>query len=72
ILELGQLSSGQSYSQSWEMVNDLGGKDYPLATLTVQSDLCMILNDFEDRVLLLLAFKAVIIFLLSVVCLTIV
>ncbi|MCF7506846.1 response regulator [Vibrio sp. L3-7] len=72
ILELGQLTSGQSYSQSWEMVHQMGGKDYPLATLTVQSDLSMILNDFEERVLLLLAFEAVKIFLLSVVCLTIV
>lgn len=49
-----------------------GGKDFPLATLTVQSDLSMILNDFEERVLLLLAFEAVKIFLLSLVSLAIV
>ncbi|MEZ8237930.1 response regulator [Vibrio splendidus] len=72
ILELGQKTSGQSYSQSWEMVHQMGGTDFPLATLTVQSDLSMILNDFEERVLLLLAFEAVKIFLLSLVCLTIV
>ncbi|NOJ06850.1 response regulator [Vibrio splendidus] len=72
ILELGQKTSGQSYSQSWEMVHQMGGADFPLATLTVQSDLSMILNDFEERVLLLLAFEAVKIFLLSLVCLTIV
>ncbi|NOJ11830.1 response regulator [Vibrio splendidus] len=72
ILELGQKTSGQSYSQSWEMVHQMGGIDFPLATLTVQSDLSMILNDFEERVLLLLAFEAVKIFLLSLVCLTIV
>ncbi|MBU2931866.1 response regulator [Vibrio cyclitrophicus] len=72
IVELGQQTSGQSYSQSWEMVHQMGGIDFPLATLTVQSDLSMILNDFEERVLLLLAFEAVKIFLLSVVCLTIV
>ncbi|MCF7494378.1 response regulator [Vibrio sp. L5-1] len=72
ILELGQKTSGQSYSQSWEMVHQMGGTDFPLATLTVQSDLSMILNDFEGRVLLLLAFEAVKIFLLSLVCLTIV
>ncbi|PTQ00651.1 response regulator [Vibrio splendidus] len=72
ILELGQKTAGQSYSQSWEMVHQMGGTDFPLATLTVQSDLSMILNDFEERVLLLLAFEAVKIFLLSLVCLTIV
>ncbi|MEZ8501166.1 response regulator [Vibrio splendidus] len=72
ILELGKKTSGQSYSQSWEMVHQMGGTDFPLATLTVQSDLSMILNDFEERVLLLLAFEAVKIFLLSLVCLTIV
>ncbi|MEZ9513763.1 response regulator [Vibrio splendidus] len=72
ILELGQKTSGQSYSQSWEMVHQMGGTDFPLATLTVQSDLSMILNDFEERVLLLLGFEAVKIFLLSLVCLTIV
>ena len=72
ILELGQKTEGQSYSQSWEMVHQMGGTDFPLATLTVQSDLSMILNDFEERVLLLLAFEAVKIFLLSLVCLTIV
>ncbi|MDN2666318.1 response regulator [Vibrio sp. 14N.309.X.WAT.E.F5] len=72
ILELGQATSGQSYSQSWEMVHQMGGKDYPLATLTVQADLSIILDDFEERVLLLLAFEAVKIFLLSLVCLTIV
>ncbi|PMG11881.1 hybrid sensor histidine kinase/response regulator [Vibrio splendidus] len=72
ILELGQKTSGQSYSQSWEMVHQMGGTDFPLATLTVQSDLSMILSDFEERVLLLLAFEAVKIFLLSLVCLTIV
>ncbi|MEZ8347926.1 response regulator [Vibrio splendidus] len=72
ILELGQKTSGQSYSQSWEMVHQMGGTDFPLATLTVQSDLSMLLNDFEERVLLLLAFEAVKIFLLSLVCLTIV
>ncbi|NOJ03148.1 response regulator [Vibrio splendidus] len=72
ILELGQKTSGQSYSQSWEMVHQMGGTDFLLATLTVQSDLSMILNDFEERVLLLLAFEAVKIFLLSLVCLTIV
>ncbi len=72
ILELGQQTSGQSYSQSWDMVHQMGGSEFQLATLTVQSDLSMILNDFEDRVLLLLAFEAVKIFLLSLVCLTIV
>lgn len=72
ILELGRPATGQSYSQSWEMVYQMGGKDFPLATLTVQSDLSMILNDFEERVLLLLAFEAVKIFLLSLVCLVIV
>ncbi|SBS64311.1 hybrid sensor histidine kinase/response regulator [Vibrio atlanticus] len=72
ILELGQQTSGQSYSQSWDMVYQMGGSEFQLATLTVQSDLSMILNDFEDRVLLLLAFEAVKIFLLSLVCLTIV
>ncbi|MCG9544521.1 response regulator [Vibrio sp. Isolate33] len=72
ILELGRPTTGQSYSQSWEMVHQMGGKDFPLATLTVQSDLSMILNDFEERVLLLLAFEAVKVFLLSLVCLTIV
>ncbi|MEZ9699464.1 response regulator, partial [Vibrio sp. 10N.261.46.E12] len=72
ILELGQKTGGQSYSQSWEMVHQMGGTDFPLATLTVQSDLSMILNDFEERVLLLLAFEAVKIFLLSLVCLAIV
>ncbi|MEZ8613561.1 response regulator [Vibrio sp. 10N.222.51.C8] len=72
ILELGQKTEGQSYSQSWEMVHQMGGTDFPLATLTVQSDLSMILDDFEERVLLLLAFEAVKIFLLSLVCLTIV
>ncbi|MEZ9519090.1 response regulator [Vibrio splendidus] len=72
IIELGQKTSGQSYSQSWEMVHQMGGTDFPLATLTVQSNLSMILNDFEERVLLLLAFEAVKIFLLSLVCLTIV
>ncbi|MEZ9564022.1 response regulator [Vibrio artabrorum] len=72
ILELGQKTEGQSYSQSWEMVHQMGGKNYPLAKLTVQSDLSMILNDFEERVLLLLSFEAVKIFLLSIVCLTIV
>ncbi|WKY60047.1 response regulator [Vibrio sp. SNU_ST1] len=72
ILELGKATAGQSYSQSWEMVHQMGGKDFSLATLTVQSDLSMILNDFEERVLLLLAFEAVKIFLLSLVCLTIV
>ncbi|MCX2758442.1 response regulator [Vibrio sp. Sgm 22] len=72
ILELGQKTEGRSYSQSWEMVHQMGGTDFPLATLTVQSDLSMILNDFEERVLLLLAFEAVKIFLLSLVCLTIV
>ncbi|CAK3051622.1 histidine kinase [Vibrio crassostreae] len=72
ILELGQKTEGQSYSQSWEMVHQMGGSDFQLATLTVQSDLSMILNDFEERVLLLLAFEAVKIFLLSLVCLTIV
>lgn len=72
ILELGSPTTGQSYSQSWEMVYQMGGKDFPLATLTVQSDLSMILNDFEERVLLLLAFEAVKIFLLSLVSLAIV
>ncbi|PTQ06287.1 response regulator [Vibrio sp. ZF 223] len=72
ILELGSPTAGQSYSQSWEMVYQMGGKDFPLATLTVQSDLSMILNDFEERVLLLLAFEAVKIFLLSLVSLAIV
>ena len=72
ILELGKKTEGQSYSQSWEMVHQMAGTDFPLATLTVQSDLSMILNDFEERVLLLLAFEAVKIFLLSLVCLTIV
>lgn len=72
ILELGRPATGQSYSQSWEMVYQMGGKDFPLATLTVQSDLSMLLNDFEERVLLLLAFEAVKIFLLSLVCLVIV
>ncbi|MEZ8188746.1 response regulator [Vibrio sp. 1F279] len=72
ILELGQQTSGQSYSQSWDVVHQMGGSEFQLATLTVQSDLSMILNDFEDRVLLLLAFEAVKIFLLSLVCLTIV
>ena len=72
ILELGQQTSGQSYSQSWDMVHQMGGSEFQLATLTVQSDLSMILNDFEDRVLLLLAFEAVKIFFLSLVCLTIV
>ncbi|KZX59779.1 hybrid sensor histidine kinase/response regulator [Vibrio sp. HI00D65] len=72
ILELGSPTTGQSYSQSWEMVYQMGGKDFPLATLTVQSDLSMILNDFEERVLLLLAFEAVKIFLLSLVSLVIV
>ncbi|MDN3702588.1 response regulator [Vibrio artabrorum] len=71
ILELGQKTEGQSYSQSWEMVHQMGEK-LPLAKLTVQSDLSMILNDFEERVLLLLSFEAVKIFLLSIVCLTIV
>ncbi|MCG9553186.1 response regulator [Vibrio sp. Isolate31] len=72
ILELGSSTTGQSYSQSWEMVYQMGGKDFSLATLTVQSDLSMILNDFEERVLLLLAFEAVKIFLLSLVSLAIV
>ncbi|MEC7940212.1 MAG: response regulator [Pseudomonadota bacterium] len=72
ILELGSPATGQSYSQSWEMVYQMGGKDFPLATLTVQSDLSMILNDFEERVVLLLAFEAVKIFLLSLVSLVIV
>ncbi|MGI9886422.1 response regulator [Vibrio chagasii] len=72
ILELGRPATGQSYSQSWEMVHQMGGEDFPLATLTVQSDLSMILNDFEERVLLLLAFEAVKIFLLSLVSLAIV
>ncbi|MFA0112169.1 response regulator [Vibrio sp. 10N.261.46.E11] len=72
ILELGQQAPGQSYSQSWDMVHQMGGSEFELATLTVQSDLSMILNDFEDRVLLLLAFEAVKIFFLSLVCLTIV
>ncbi|MDE1027909.1 hypothetical protein OS111_25995, partial [Escherichia coli] len=43
ILELGQISSEHSYSQSWEMVHQMGDKSYPLATLTVQADLSMIL-----------------------------
>ncbi|WP_439147053.1 response regulator [Vibrio sp.] len=72
ILELGKATSGQSYSQFWEMVYQMGGKDYHLATLTVQADLSIIFDDFEERVLLLLAFEAVKIFLLSLVCLTIV
>ncbi|KWT99606.1 two-component system sensor histidine kinase/response regulator [Vibrio toranzoniae] len=72
ILELGKMSSEQSYSQSWEMVHQMGDKSYPLATLTVQSDLGMIFDHFEEQVLLLIAFEAVKIFLLSLVCLTIV
>ncbi len=39
------------------MVHQMGGKDYPLATLTVQADLSIILDDFEERVLLLLPSK---------------
>lgn len=48
------------------------GKEYPLAKLTVQSDLNLILNDFVDRVLVLAVFEAVKVFLLSLVCLTVV
>ncbi|WP_299689923.1 response regulator [uncultured Vibrio sp.] len=72
ILEIGEPTIGQSYSQSWKMTHQMGNQDFVLATLTVQSDLSMILNDFEARVLLLLAFEAVKMFLLSLVCLTIV
>ena len=72
ILELGQISSEHSYSQSWEMVHQMGDKSYPLATLTVQADLSMILYHLGKHALLLLTFEAVKVFLLAVVCLIIV
>ncbi|WP_285352953.1 histidine kinase dimerization/phospho-acceptor domain-containing protein, partial [Vibrio sp. D173a] len=72
VIELGQPIIGRAYSKTWDMVYQMGGKDYPLATLTVQSDLNLILDDFADRVLVLAIFEAVKVFLLSLVCLTVV
>ncbi|MEF1228243.1 response regulator, partial [Vibrio fortis] len=72
VIELGQPIVGRAYSKTWDMVYQMGGKDYPLAKLTVQSDLNLILNDFVDRVLVLAVFEAVKVFLLSLVCLTVV
>jgi len=72
VIELGQPIIGRAYSKTWDMVYQLGGKEYPLAKLTVQSDLNLILNDFVDRVLVLAVFEAVKVFLLSLVCLTVV
>ncbi len=72
VTELGQPIVGRAYSKTWDMVYKMGGKEYPLATLTVQSDLNLILDDFVDRVLVLAVFEAVKVFLLSLVCLTVV
>ncbi|WP_394246577.1 response regulator [Vibrio profundi] len=67
IIELGQPVTDNHYAQSWEMKHSLGGKDFYLATLMVQSDLNMILQDYEQRIVVLLLFEAVKIFLLSIV-----
>lgn len=72
VIELGQPIIGRAYSKTWDMVYQMGGKDYLLAKLTVQSDLNLILNDFVDRVLVLAVFEAIKVFLLSLVCLTVV
>jgi len=67
IIELGKPVADNHYAQSWEMKHSLGGKDFYLATLTVQSDLNMILQDYEQRIVVLLLFEAVKIFLLTIV-----
>ncbi|NOH95934.1 response regulator [Vibrio sp. 99-70-13A1] len=72
LVDLGTSPAEQSHSQSWDMVYEMGGKEYYLATLTVESDLSMILQDFGQRIGLLLLFEAIKIFLLSIVCLSVV
>ena len=72
VIELGKPIVGRAYSKTWDMVYQMGGKDYPLAKLTIQSDLNLILDDFADRVFVLAIFEAVKVFLLSLVCLTVV
>ncbi|MDN3616206.1 response regulator [Vibrio gallaecicus] len=72
LVDLGTSPAEQSHSQSWDMVYEMGGKEYYLATLTVESDLSMILQDFGQRIGILLLFEAIKIFLLSIVCLSVV
>ncbi|MBW3695230.1 response regulator [Vibrio sp. T187] len=72
IVELGKPVLENRYAQSWDMEYPLGDKKYYLATLTVHSDLSMILQDFEQRIVVLLLFEAVKIFLLTIVTLFVV
>ena len=72
LVDLGTSATEQSYSQSWDMVYEMGDKEFYLATLTVEADLSMILHDFGQRIGILLLFEAIKIFLLSIVCLSVV